>query len=73
MLSGKQFRLTSGTLGIAHRTAIMVPAGEIVTVLSGPRPDAMRLVDVKWGDRKLVMFAEDIQERGEEVRSHGMG
>ncbi len=43
----------------------MVPAGETVTVLSGPRPDDKRLVDVQWGDKKLVMFYEDIQKRGD--------
>ena len=41
---------------------------ETVIVLSGPRPDDMRMVDVQWGDKKLVMFYEDIQKRGEQVK-----
>ena len=45
----------------------MVPVGAVVLVLSGPRPDDKRLTDVRWNDETLVMFAEDIQRRGEEV------
>jgi hypothetical protein len=69
MLSGKSFHLTSETIGIEaidedSRVAVMVPPGEVITVLSGPRPDDQRLVDIRWGNRKLVMFCEDIQKRG---------
>ena len=68
MLSGKRFRLTVPTLGIEtvgdERKAVQVPAGEIVTVLSGPRPDDRRMIDVLWTDKTLVMFAEDVEHRG---------
>ena len=73
MYTGKRFRLKTETLGIEEalnkRVAVQVPPGEIVTVLSGPRPDDRRLVDVLWGKRKLVMFTQDIDTRGEAVRS----
>jgi hypothetical protein len=73
MLSGQHFRLLVETLGIEtiggdNRVAVMVPAGETIKVLSGPRPDDMRMVDVQWGDKKLVMFYVDIQKRGEQVK-----
>jgi hypothetical protein len=73
MLTGHRFRLLVETLGIEssdedHRIAVLVPAGETITVLSGPRPDDKRMVDVQWGDKKLVMFYEDIQKRSAEVR-----
>jgi len=73
MLTGHRFRLLVETLGIDstdedHRIAVLVPAGETITVLSGPRPDDKRMVDVQWGDKKLVMFYEDIQKRSAEVR-----
>jgi hypothetical protein len=75
MYTGKRFRLKSETVGIEsshdNRVAVTVPAGALVRVLSGPRPDDRRMVDVLWGDRTLVMFAEDIERRGEEVRSRG--
>jgi hypothetical protein len=35
------------------------------TVLSGQRPDYKRLVDVRWGDKMLMMCYEDIQKRGD--------
>jgi hypothetical protein len=51
-----------------NRVAVMVPAGETITVLSGPRPDDKRLVDVLWGDKNLVMFYEDVQGRSDQVQ-----
>lgn len=75
MLSGKRFRLKRTTISIEtaveDRIVVMVPTGAVVTVLSGPRPDDMRMVDVLWDTRTLVMFAVDILERGEEVTDKG--
>jgi hypothetical protein len=73
MLSGKQFHLLVEILGIEaiegdNRVAVLVPAGETIKVLSGPRPDDKRMVDVQWGNKTLVMFYEDIQKRSDEVR-----
>jgi hypothetical protein len=68
MLTGRRFQLLTETLGVEggdHRLAVRVPAGEVITVLSGPRPDDKRLVEVRWGNKKLVMFYEDIQKRGD--------
>jgi hypothetical protein len=30
-------------------------------------PDDKRMMDVRWNDQTLVMFADDIRRRGEEV------
>jgi len=69
VLSGKQFRLKVDTIAIEtigeNREGIHVPAGSIITVKSGPRPDDSRMVDVYWDGRNMVMFAEDLQKRGE--------
>jgi hypothetical protein len=35
------------------------------TVVSSQRPDDKRLVDVRWGDKLLMMFDEDIQKHGD--------
>jgi hypothetical protein len=74
MLTGKRFRLKTAALGIEtideneeNKQAVSVPAGEIVSATGGPRPDDKRLVDVLWCDKKLVMFYQDIQNRGEQV------
>ena len=71
MLSGKRFRLKEETSAIEtfgrKRLATQVPAGSVVTVESDPRPDDLRMVDVRWDGRKLVMFADDIEKHGEQV------
>ena len=74
LLTGKHVRLKHETLAIdssgERRIATMLPAGTVIRILSGPRADDQRMVDVLCGDRELVVFAEDIDRRGEEVRSH---
>jgi hypothetical protein len=71
MLTGKKFRLNRETIAIETirevRGVVMVPSGEIVTVLHGPTADDKRMVDVRWNDRTLVMFAVDVNVRGTEV------
>jgi hypothetical protein len=71
MLSGKQFRLTEETIAIetvgGKRVALHVPAGSVVTIRSGPRPDDSRMVDVSWDGHRIVMFAGDIQKRGKQI------
>ena len=72
MLSGKRFRLKEETSAIEtfgrKRLATEVPAGSVVTVESDPRPNGLlRMVDVRWDGRKLVMFADDIEKHGEQV------
>lgn len=77
MYSGKQFRLKRTTLSIEtvgdERLLVMVPTGSVVIVVSGPLPDDGRMVDVLWDGRALVMFAIDLQVRGEEVTGKGTG
>ena len=71
MLFGKRFHLTKAILGLenvgTHREAIEVPAGEIVAVLDDRRPNDRRMVYVRWHKKTLVMFAEDIEARGQEI------
>ena len=51
------------------RMVVMLPAGTIVTVLKGPSADDMRMIDVLWDTRALVMFAADLLQRGEDITS----
>jgi hypothetical protein len=48
--------------------AIALPSWFHQAILSGPRPDDKRLVDVEWQGKKLLMFYEDIQKRGEKIK-----
>lgn len=71
MLTGRRFRLKVNTLAIdssgQKRIAVTVPSGEIIEVTRGPRFDDQRMVDIRWDGRALVMFAEDVEGRGEYV------
>ena len=77
MLTSKRFRLKADTLAIEssceNRVAVTVPGQEIIEVVSGPRPDDKRMVDVRWNDRILVMFAEDVDGRGQEIMDRKAG
>ena len=63
----QRFRLAKSTLGFclnaSDKSCIAVPAGAIVE-LPPAIPNAERFVDVKWEGRSLVMFIQDIRERG---------
>ncbi len=76
MLTGKRFRLKTSTLSIegmnGTRTAVTLPAGAIVKVVSGPTPGD-RLVDVLWEGKMVEMFAIDLHMRGIEVREESAG
>jgi hypothetical protein len=71
MLRGKRFRLKAETVAIEtigdKRRAIQVPAGSVITIKSGPTPDEGRFVEVQWDGHIVVMFAVDIQKRGEQI------
>jgi hypothetical protein len=73
MLTGKRFRLNKDSLVIANsdHCTVTIPAGQVVRVISGPRPDDQRMVDITWKDSAFFMFAEDIERRGEEVSAQG--
>lgn len=75
MLTGKKFRMKTTILGIENRPdgryALHVPEGQTIIVLSGPKPDDRRMVDAEWDGRKLVLFAEDVLSRGEEIERAG--
>ena len=72
MLTGKEFRLSSSVLGIytedEQRTAVMIPEGAIVYVVSGPVGQD-RMVDVRWDEKVVAVFAVDLTKRGSEVQS----
>jgi hypothetical protein len=71
MLTGKRFRLTTAILGIetidAKRVAVEIPQGATVEVTAGPSQTDSRMVDVLWNARTVVMFAQDITERAEQL------
>jgi hypothetical protein len=73
MLSGKQYRLNAATLAIDssgdRRIAITIPEGETIEVLRGPSPNDMRMVDIEWNGKELVVFLADVHDHGEYIGS----
>jgi hypothetical protein len=61
------YRLNQAILSIhsenpGHRIPIMIPSGAVVTVTEGPL-DGLRLVDVLWEKKTVMMFTIDLRER----------
>ena len=72
MLTGKQFRLIQETLGVesvgdGKRVAIIIPENALLLVLRGPNSADPSMVHVEWDGRRLELFAQDLQARGQAV------
>ena len=76
MLSGKQYRLERATLAIdvpeGKRTAVTVPSGACLRVISGP-VNNNGLVNVAWDGKTVEMFEIDIRQRGIEIQDLSVG
>ena len=70
MLTGRRFRLNTPTLALDEttiaRTSVTVPAGSIIDVIDGPKPD-IPLIHVFWEKRWLLMYEQDLVARAEEL------
>ena len=71
MLIGKSFRLELATLSVedldGNRTAVTLPAGAIVKVVSVPTSAADRMVDVCWEGRIVTVFLVDMHVRSTQI------
>lgn len=60
------YRINSATLAIhsesGDRTPMMIPTGALVTLVAGPL-DGLRMVDVNWYGKIVMMFAGDLRDR----------
>jgi len=50
------------------RIPVMIPMGAEVTVTNGPL-DGLRMVDVLWEEKTVMMFTSDLRERGKLVHA----
>ena len=75
--SGAKFRIVTALIGVdytgEHGVAVIIPANAIIEVLSGPRLDNTRMVDVLWEGRPLSMFVQDILGRCQRVSESAGG
>jgi hypothetical protein len=74
MKSGQRYRIKTPTIAVApdgvtgRRVAITIPEGGIVEVTHLPT-DGTRSLHVRWEGKECEMFTQDLQERGELVKS----
>ena len=70
MLTGKRFKLGKATVVRdavdTRRSAVTIPAGTIIEVVSGPT-EGDGMVDIFWQGRTVMMFAIDLNVREAEV------
>ena len=50
-----------------HRISTMIPAGATVTITDGPL-NGLRMVDVLWESKTMMLFAVDLRERATLVK-----
>jgi hypothetical protein len=66
----QRFRMKIPTLAITTQDganiAVMIPKGAEVEVIDGPL-NGNRLVDVRWDGKTVMVFTNDIRDRGERV------
>ncbi|GAC1429402.1 MAG: hypothetical protein NVSMB62_27090 [Acidobacteriaceae bacterium] len=67
MSTSETYRLKKAILYIycadtAHGVPVVVPSGAIVTITDGPL-DGLRMVDVLWEKKKVMMFTIDLRSR----------
>ena len=71
---GERFRMKSPTLAImaqdGAKIPVMIPKGAEVEILDGPL-NGNRLVDVRWEGKSIMVFTNDIRDRGEPLDTVG--
>jgi hypothetical protein len=65
-----KYRLASSTIALlpvdGHKVVRTVPAGSVV-MIDGALFNENQLVEVSWNGKKVMMFAQDVRSRGEEI------
>jgi hypothetical protein len=73
MTLNETYRLDSAILSIhshdGQRTPIMVPEGATITTITGPL-DGLRMIDVIWENKTVMMFTVDVEERATPYREN---
>jgi hypothetical protein len=69
--SGERFRVVTALRGVdytdKHEVTVTIPADAVIEVVSRPRLDNTRMVDVLWEGRPLTMFVQDILGRCQRI------
>ena len=70
-MRGQRYRLRTSTIAIlhdgeGHKTIVTIPLGDIVEVAEGAI-DGDRLIDVRWDGKAVMMFTQDLRDRGRKL------
>jgi hypothetical protein len=73
MQHGDSYKLNAEVVGLVMltehpRTSLMIPKEGVVTVVSKEPINGGRVVDVTWDGKTIMIFAQDLRERGELVQ-----
>ena len=64
---GESYRISKRTLAINSESedcsSLFIPENAIVTIIEGPL-NGNRMVDVKWENHTVMIFVDDLRERG---------
>ena len=62
------FKLNTATLAIhPNRTIVKIPADALVTIVVGDVTGDDGFVQIRYREEALMMFAQDLRDRGEQV------
>jgi len=63
MLKAKRFKLARPSLSLGvkgERKSLIVPAGSVIKVVSGPKNRHDQMINVFWNGKIVTMFALDV-------------
>jgi hypothetical protein len=76
MSDGQRYRLRSATLSVSLQrpATVLIPKGAVVQVVkSHLEAPKSRMAEIRWEGQTLLLFAEDIQNRSDEVPGFILG
>jgi hypothetical protein len=69
-MQANSYRLTTPTVGMINtgsgRILVTVPRRAVIKVVDRLH-DANRMIRVMWEDKTVMMFTQDVRERGEKI------
>jgi hypothetical protein len=57
-------------LEVTPRVTVMIPKGAIIRTVSGP-VDGQRMIDIQWNNKVIMVFTQDLRDRGELIDGDG--
>lgn len=62
-----RYKITSPTIAVVDRNTQHVPAGSVIEVDTETLLGGNQLINVTWDGKQMMMFAQDVRSRGEQL------